>query len=222
MSCSIKLKKDKLSKIINKLDFFVFRAMEQKGISFYKISQNAKTPESEEILDKVRRGEYTKEQLQDIVGRKNAQVLVTASKVFDEVKIGNEVYKIAQMVSVLETVKNSIIPSYINDYTENAKINEDKGDKEEADNWKLFAGNLQSILTFWDQAVPNFFVFSNTFSLANKFKFDDDGLIDINDVADDEQKMLNKMVFDKPSNEINPLDDVSKAFELFIKSRLEL
>jgi hypothetical protein len=67
MSCSIKLKKDKLSKIINKLDFFVFRAMEQKGISFYKISQNAKTAESEEILDKVRRGEYTKEQLQDII-----------------------------------------------------------------------------------------------------------------------------------------------------------
>jgi hypothetical protein len=133
MSCSIKLKKDKLSKIINKLDFFVFRAMEQKGISFYKISQNAKTAESEEILDKVRRGEYTKEQLQDIVGRKNAQVLVTASKVFDQVKIGNEVYKIAQMVSVLETVKNSIIPSYINDYTENAKINEDNGDKGTAD-----------------------------------------------------------------------------------------
>jgi hypothetical protein len=74
MSCSIKLKKDKLSKIINKLDFFVFRAMEQKGISFYKISQNAKTAESVEILDKVRRGEYTREQLQDIVEMKTNNI----------------------------------------------------------------------------------------------------------------------------------------------------
>lgn len=217
-SCSIKLKKDKISKIINKLDFFVFRAMEQKGLSFYKISQNPKTAESIEILNKVKNGDYTREQLQELVGRKNAQVLITAAKVSDEFKIGSEVYKIAQMVEILDTVKNSIIPFYINDYVENAKIKQDEGEKEESEGWKAFAGNLQSILTNWDQVVPNFFVFSNVFSLSTKFKFDEDGLIDLNDVADDEQKMLNKMVFDKPSNETDALDDVGKAVELFIRS----
>ena len=217
-SCSIKLKKEKLPKIINKLEFFLFKAMEQKGMNFYKISQQPKTVESIEILDKVRKGELTKEQLENIIGKKNTQIILTAAKVEDQNRIGTEVYRIAQMVHLLDTVKNSIIPFYINDYTENAKIKEDEGDEQEAKNWKSYVENLQSIITLWDQAVPNFFVFSKIFNLSSKFKFDSEGLIDLNEVADDEEKMVKKMVFDKPSNEIDVLDDVNKAVELFIKS----
>ena len=170
-SCSIKLKKEKLPKIINKLEFFLFKAMEQKGMNFYKISQQPKTVESIEILDKVRKGELTKEQLENIIGKKNTQIILTAAKVEDQNRIGTEVYRIAQMVHLLDTVKNSIIPFYINDYTENAKIKEDEGDEQEAKNWKSYVENLQSIITLWDQAVPNFFVFSKIFNLSSKFKF---------------------------------------------------
>jgi hypothetical protein len=217
-NCSIKLKVDKLPKIINKIEYFMFRAMEQKGMDFYKISQQPKTVESIEVLNKIREGEYTREQLDDLVGKKFASILVTASNLENQNQIGNNVYQIAQMVHLFDTIKNSLIPSYIADYIEDSNISKEDGDEQQAKDYKTFATNLQSLITIWDQIAPNFLRYSDIFNVKAKFNLDDDNLVDLNDIADDEKKIANKMVFDKPANEIDPIDDINKAVELFIKS----
>jgi alkylated DNA repair dioxygenase AlkB len=217
-TCSIQLTADKLPKIFNKIEFFLFRALEQKGMDFYKISQQPKTAESMEVLKDIKTGKITKEKLESLVGKKYAQVLLAATSIEGLKYVGTEAYKIAQMVHLLDTVKNSLIPSYVNDYIENAKILREEGSEEGAKDYEVFAANLQNLIVMWDQIAPNFLSSSEIFSTKTKFKMDENGLVDLNDVADDEEKMLKKMVFDKPSNEVDPIDDVDKAVELFLRS----
>jgi alkylated DNA repair dioxygenase AlkB len=217
-TCSIQLTADKLPKIFNKIEFFLFRALEQKGMDFYKISQQPKTAESMEVLKDIKTGKITKEKLESIVGKKYTQVLLAATSIQGLNYVGTEAYKIAQMVHLLDTVKNSLIPSYVNDYIENAKILREEGSEEGAKDYEVFAANLQNLIVMWEQIAPNFLSSSEIFSTKTKFKMDENGLVDLNDVADDEEKMLKKMVFDKPSNEVDPIDDVDKAVELFLRS----
>lgn len=217
-NCSIKLTVDKLPKIINKVEYFLFRAMEQKGMNFYKISTQPKTTESIEVINKIKSKEYTKEQLESLVGKKFTNVLLTAANLENTDRIGTEVYRIAQMVHLFDTIKNSLLPEYIADYIESSKISEEEGELAQAGDYAMFAANLENLVSQWSQIAPNFLTYSEIFNVKTKFNLDEDGLVDINDVADDEKKMLNKMVFDKPSNEVDPLDDIDKAVELFIRS----
>jgi hypothetical protein len=218
-SCSIKLQVDKLPKIINKVEYFLFRAIEQKGMNLYKISQQPRTAESMEVFKDIKSGKITKEKLESLIGKKYAKVLTTASQFKDLKAIGTDAYRIAQMVYLLDTVKNTMLPSYINEYIENAKSLREDNELEGADYYEKFAANLQNLVTLWDQIIPNFLVYSEIFKVKTKFKMDDEtGLADLNDIADDEKKMLNKMVFDNPSNETDPVDDIDKSVELFIRS----
>jgi len=217
-TCSIKIKVDKLPKIFKKVEFFLFRAMEQKGMDFYKISQQPKTAESIEVFKNIRDGKLTKEKLESLIGKKYAQGLINASVVKDFNYIGTDAYRIAQMVYLFDTIKNSLIPSYITEYTENAKGLRNQGKEEGAKEYEKFAANLQNLIAMWDQVGPNFLSSSEIFSVNTKFKMDEEGLVDLNEVADDEKKMLNKMVFDRPANEVDPINDVDKAVELFLRS----
>lgn len=217
-NCSVKLKVEKLPLIINKLEYFLFRALEMKGMDFYKISQQPKTPESIEVFQKIRNGEYTRQQLSDLVGGKLATMLVTASNADDINRIGKEAYRVAQMVHLFETVKTSIIPNLIADYIEKAAISKNEYNDESSEElYKKFAGNLQGIISLWDQITPNFLVYSDIFRVKSKFKLDEDGLIDMSTLADDDAAIA-KMVFDQPANEIDPVDDIDKSVELFIRS----
>lgn len=168
-NCSITLKKDKdnLPKLINKMEFFIFRAMEREGIDFFKIASE---------------------------GKRNT------------------------VIKLLNSVKEKIIPSYINEYKEQVKLNQEEGDLESAKDYENAVANLQNMLVVWKQLVPNFLNYSTLFNIRTKFSLDEDGLVDLSDVADDDNKMLKAMVFDKPSNEIDPLEQVDKAVELFLRS----
>lgn len=217
VSCSIKLKADKLPKIFNKVEFFLFRAMEQKGMDFYKISQQPKTAESIQVFNDIKEGKLTKEKLESLIGKKYTQGLLLASKTKLD-RIGTDAYRIAQMVHLFDTIKNSMIPEYVTDYIENAKELREQGKEEGAKEYENFAANLQNLVAMWNEIGPNFLSSSDIFSVNTKFKMDEEGLVDLSEVADDEKKMLNKMVFDRPANEIDPIDDVDKAVELFLKS----
>jgi len=217
-TCSIKLRVDELPKLFSKVEFFMFRAMEQKGMDFYKISQQPKTTESVALLEDVKSGKMTKENLESLVGKKYAEVLMLGSKLEDVNRIGTDVYKIAQMAHLFDTIKNSLIPNHVTDYIEKAKTLRNDKREEAANYYEEFAANLQNMLNTWDQIAPNFLASSDIFNVRTKFKLDAEGMISLSEVADDEKKMLNKMVFDRPANEINPIDDVDKAVELFLKS----
>jgi len=41
-SCSNKLKVTRLPKVINKMEYFLFRAMEQNNINFFQVAENPK------------------------------------------------------------------------------------------------------------------------------------------------------------------------------------
>jgi hypothetical protein len=166
-NCSIELKKDKLPKLINKLEFFIFRAMESKGIDLAKVAKEGVGPIITEMLGDVKR---------------------------------------------------NIIPSYIADYEQASKNFEAEGNTKAAEYYKTAAQNLGNMLAMWPKLIPNFIAYSNTFKVRNKFTLDEDGLVNMDDVADDEDKMLKKMVFDKPSNEVDPIEEINKTVELFIKS----
>jgi endonuclease III len=168
-NCSIKLTVDKLPKIISKVEYFLFRAMEQKGMDFYKISTQPRTTESIEVINKIKSKEYTKEQLDSLVGKKFASVLIKAAALENTNSIGTNVYRIAQMVHLFDTVKNSLIPEYIADYIEDSKISEKEGDLAQAGDYAMFATNLQNLVSQWNQIAPNFLTYSEIFSVKTKF-----------------------------------------------------
>ena len=217
-TCSIKIKADNLPKLFSKFEFFLFRAMEQKGMDFYKISKQPKTAESIALLEDIKYGRMTKENLESLVGKKYAQGLITASNITDANLIGVDIYRIAQMAYLFNTIKTSILPSYVTDYIQKAKALRDQNKEDVAKEYEKFAANLENMLVNWQEIAPNFLSSSEIFNVRTKFKMDDEGLVDLNEVADDEKKMLNKMVFDQPANEIDPIDDVDKAVELFLRS----
>ena len=217
-NCSIKLRVDQLPKLFSKMEFFMFRAMEQKGMDFYKISQQPKTVESVAVLEDIKSNKMTKEKLESLVGKKYAEGLIAASKIENTNSIGTDVYRIAQMAHLFDSIKNELIPNFVTDYIDKAKTLRELNEEEDAKLYEMFASNLQNIISNWDQIAPNFLTSSDIFNVKTKFKLDEDGLVDLNDVADDEKKMVKKMVFDRPANEINPIDDVDKAVELFLRS----
>ena len=167
-SCSVNLTKDKetVIKLVNKMEFFMFRAMERKGLDFTQVV-----------------GDFNKDTISQL----------------------------------LLDVKNNIIPEYINTYKQFSAEFAQEGDNESAEDHKDFAVNLEKLLTFYDELIPNFFLFSNVFKTKTKYKINEDGLIDASDTEEDENN-LSKMVFDRPANETNPVDDISKSVELFLRS----
>lgn len=166
-NCSIELKKDKLPKLINKLDFFIFKAIESKGIDLAKVAKEGAGP------------------------------IIT---------------------EMLRDVKSVIIPSYIAEYEQASKNFEEEGNAKAAELYQIAASNLTNMLVLWPKLIPNYITYGTTFKVRNKFTLDEDGLVNMDDVADDEETMLKKMVFDKPSNEVDPIEEINKTVELFIRS----
>ena len=166
-NCSILLRKDKLPQIISKVEYFMFRAMEQDGTHFSKIIGDTKEAEVKRLLD---------------------------------------------------IVYNKTIPEYIAQYEGMAKASLDEGDKEGAAEFEVYAQNLENLRSNWKDIVANFKVFSQTFKIQNHYKLNEEGLVEDESENADDSKVLARMVFDKVANETNPLDEIDKMVELFLKS----
>lgn len=92
-------------------------------------------------------------------------------------------------------------------------------DTENGKAYMEFAANLQGINANWDEATAYFSkYFGGILNLRTRFKLDQEGLIDLDDTVDEEQAFLSKFVFDQPANEIDPIDNVDKGIELFLRS----
>jgi hypothetical protein len=255
MACSVNLEKDKLPKIINKVEYFLFRAMEREGVDFVEVANNknnnrdvvsnedvkAFTEASKDgapkefkgkdpYLDPVT-GAYipTPETAKWVLAEDGYYNLVDGDNILTrgvDLKSGNQV---SNIIRLLNTVKNSMIPETVKKYTATSKAFENRsktdkakpGDIKNAELYESFATNLQSLIPMWNQVVANFSKYSTQFSFKTKFTLDEDGLVDLDDVADDDDKMLKKMVFDQPSNEINPIDDIDKSIQLYLRSLQE-
>lgn len=165
-NCSLTLKKETLPKVISKVDYFMFRAMERNNIDVFQMTGKGK--------DRY---------------------------------IG----------SLLGDIKSVIIPEYIADYVQKSKELELEGDTEQAKYFKEAAENLEKMLSMWNQVLPNFIKFTTVFKIRNKFVTAEDGMVDLAGL-ESEETMMKKMVFDVPANEIDPIDDIDAAVELFIKS----
>ncbi len=82
-----------------------------------------------------------------------------------------------------------------------------------------FASNLQAINANWDEATAYFSkYFGGILNLRTRFKLDQEGLIDLDETADEEEAFLTKYVFDQPANEVDPVDNIDKGIELFLRS----
>jgi len=255
MACSVNLQKDKLPKIINKVEYFLFRAMEKEQLDFAEVATNksnnrdvisnddvkafieaSKNGQPKEFkgndpyLDPVT-GAYipTPETARWVLAEDGFYNLVDGDNILTkgvDLKSGNQV---SNVVRLLNTVKNTMIPEAVNKYTATAKAYENRSktdkalptDLKNAELYQSFATNLQSLIPMWNQVVANFSKYSTQFSFKTKFTLDEDGLVNLDDVADDDDKMLKKMVFDQPSNEINPVDDIDKSIELYLRSLQE-
>ena len=165
-NCSLTLQKETLPKVIAKVDYFMFRAMERNNIDVFQMTGKGK--------DKY---------------------------------IG----------SLLTDIKSVIIPEYIADYVQKSKELELEGDSEQAQLFKEAAENLEKMLSMWNQVLPNFIKFTTVFKIRNKLVTAEDGMVDLAGL-ENEETMMKKMVFDVPANEIDPIDDIDAAVELFIKS----
>lgn len=178
-NCSLTLKKETLPKVIAKVDYFMFRAMERNNIDVFQMTGKDKD--------------------------KYIRALLT------DVKPDN-----SDRPDLL-SVKSVIIPEYIADYVQKSKDLALEGDTEQAQLFKKAAENLESMLTMWDQVLANYIKFTSAFKIRNKFVTAEDGMVDLAGL-ENEETMLKKMVFDVPANEIDPIDDIDAAVELFIKS----
>lgn len=164
-NCSITLKADKLPKVITKVEYFLFKAMEQNNISFFQIAENP--------------GNY---------------------------------------LATLLPVARNLIDAQIKDYIKKASSAEAKQDQEVADAYSKFAANLQNITANWNQVSASMSVYSSIFKTKTKFKLDEDGMVDLSQLADDEDAIYKKFIVDQAANEIDPLDTIDKAVEIFIRS----
>ena len=125
--------------------------------------------------------------------------------------------KSRNVMKLLDTVEKTILPNYIKDYTEKVKELRLENNNEEADEFQRVVDNYMNMQALWSKIWPNFTKFSTVFETRNKFVTGEDGLVDLTNAGDDEAA-VKKMVFDKPSNEIDPIDDVDKTVELFLRS----
>lgn len=166
-NCSLTLlQKETLPKIISKVDYFIFRAMERKNIDVFQMT-----------------------------GRDRDSYIAT----------------------LLNEIQTVIIPEYTAAYVKKSKELELEGDSEQAMYFTKAAKNLESMLTMWNQVLPNFIKFTTVFKIRNKFVTGEDGMVDLTGL-ENQETMIKKMVFDVPANEIDPLDDIDAAVELFIRS----
>lgn len=270
--CSVNLKKDKLSKIIGKVEFFLFRAMEREGLDFVEVVNDQRSNRDVISEDDVKAfkeaskngapSEFKSkdEYVSPITGRRmptpnGAKWVLSEDGYYNLIHEGETLIQgvdlktgiqVSNVIRLLNKVKNTLIPEYIDQYKKSAKVQRDKSTiqkekaltaseaglkkesekfneeaqkfEESAQDYEEFAVNLQSLIPMWDQVVANFSKYSTQFNFRTKFSLNDDGMVDLSDVADDEEKMLKKMVFDQPSNEINPVDDVDKSIELYLRS----
>jgi len=242
--CSVNLKKDKLSKIIGKVEFFLFRAMEREGLDFVEVVNDQKSNRDVISEDDVKAfkeaskngapAEFKSkdEYVSPITGRRmptpnGAKWVLSEDGYYDLMHEGKALIKgvdlktgiqVSNVIRLLSKVKNTLIPEYIEEYKKAAKVQKEAGLTDSAEDYENFAVNLQSLIPMWDQVVANFSKYSTQFNFRTKFSLNEDGMVDLSDVADDEEKMLKKMVFDQPSNEINPVDDVDKSIELYLRS----
>ena len=164
-NCSITLKIDKLPKVINKVEYFMFQAMKQKNIDVFQVAE------------------------------KNSAVL-------------------AELFSTSRT----LIEDQIKKYIKTAEGKKKKGDVEGAEEYSTYAENLQNIIANWESAISNILVYSTIFGTKTTFKLDDDGMVDLSQLADDEEAIYKKFIVDQAANEIDPFDTIDKAVELFIRS----
>ena len=169
--CSVSIKIDKITKVINKLDYFMFRAMEKNNVDTFRMVEIIKNPEA------------NKADLEKLVN--------TSRQLIDE-----------------QIVK----------YNKQAASALKKGDSELAESYNTFSSNLQNITANWKQATSNLLQYSDSFKMRTKFKLDQEGMVDLSDLADDEDAMYKKFVVDQSANEIDPFDNIDKATELFLRS----
>ena len=105
------------------------------------------------------------------------------------------------------------------DMTNYAKKAVKLGETPEGKAYSDFAANLQGINANWDEATAYFTKYNGgLINLKTKFKMDDMGLIDLDATSDEEESLLAKFVFDQPANEIDPVDNIDKGIELFLRS----
>lgn len=208
-SCSNTLKIENLPKVIKKVEYFLFRAMEKNNVNNFEIAQNP--------------GNY--------------------------------------LATLMSTAKN-LIDDQVKEYIDKAATAKEKGEMEVFDEYNSFAFNLQNISSNWANVVVNTLVYSKIFGIKTKFKLDDNGMVDLEDVikklspdkyeqainellksreqsgekdsikfkfddlgltdlsqlADDEDSIYKKFIVDQAANEIDPFDTIDKAVEIFIRS----
>lgn len=166
-NCSITLTKEKLPQIISKVEYLMFRTMEQDGTSFSKLIGKTKEAEVKRLLD---------------------------------------------------VVYNKTLPEYIQKYEGMAKASIDAGDTEGFNEFKAYAQNLENLRSTWKDISNNFQAFSDTFKIKNQYTLNEQGLVEDASENADDSKVLARMVFDKSANETNPLDEIDKMVELYLKS----
>ncbi len=164
-NCSITLKADKLPKVISKVEYFLFKAMEQTGVDFFQVAENP-----------------------------------------------------AMQLASLLPVARTLIDSQIKDYIKKSASAVAKGNQDIADDYEVFAANLQNITANWNQVSASISVYSSIFKTKTKFKLDEDGMVDLSELADDEEAIYKKFIVDQAANEIDPFDTIDKAVEIFIRS----
>jgi len=92
-------------------------------------------------------------------------------------------------------------------------------DTEEGALYESFAQNLQGINANWSEASALFLKhFGGIINLRTKFRLDEAGLIDLDETVDEEEALNTKFVYDQPANEIDPVDNIDKGIELFLRS----
>ncbi len=168
-NCSITLKADKLpkviSKVISKVEYFLFKAMQQSNVDVFQLAQNP-----------------------------------------------------SMQLGRLLPVARTLIEDQIKDYIKKSATAAAKGDQDVADDYEVFAANLQNITANWNQVSASVAVYSSIFKTKTKFKLDEDGMVDLSELADDEEAIYKKFIVDQAANEVDPFDTIDKAVEIFIRS----
>jgi len=119
-------------------------------------------------------------------------------------------------LNLLSTARELLEADIINYSKKAAKLG---AETENGKAYAEFAANLQGINVNWDEATAYFSkYFGGVLNLKTRFKLDQEGLIDLDETADEEAAFLSKYVFDQPANEIDPVDNIDKGIELFLRS----
>ena len=169
-NCTLQLDQTNVPKLIGKLEFFMFRAIEKHNIDYFSlIGSNRKTI------------------VQDL----------------------------------LKMVKQEIIPEYIDTYVDFAKRFREQDNEENAQIYEGYVLKLTEMLALWDSIVPNFIYYSSVFTVANKFTLDNQGLVDVSELGDDDERIFRMMNFDLDPNEVDPLSEVDKVVELYLRSLVD-